>query len=208
MSRAIQYACVQVRENLLDEKTRNWYLFHGIVLIGDAIGKDEAIEVLARLEYLESHRPGEEVKILINSPGGSLKYSLAIHEAVSRLQVPVATGCAGMADGSAALILASGTKGRRSALPHAVIHVTDLWRASDDLCVPEQLEEMERLRERLVSLWVGFTGRDTGTVRNWMSSQRRFSAREALEAGIIDFTVPTGESGGEDGDILGLFRPR
>jgi ATP-dependent Clp protease protease subunit len=195
------------REKLLDEKTRNWYLSHGIVLIGGAIGKEEAIEVLARLEYLESRKPGEEVKILINSPGGSVKYSLAIHGAIRKLQVPVATGCAGMADGSAALLLASGTKGRRSALPHAVIHVTDLWRASDDLRAPEQLEEVDRLRGRLLDLWVGCTGHDAATVRNWMSSQRRFTAAEALEAGIVDFIVPSGKSGGENGDILGLFRP-
>ena len=190
----------------MDEKTRNWYLSHGIVLVGDAIGKDEAIEVLARLEYLESHNPGEEVKILINSPGGSLKYSFAIYEAIRNLRVPVAIGCAGMADGSAALILASGTRGRRSALAHSVIHVTDIWRASGELRAPEQLEEVENLRDRLVNLWVECTDRDSDTIRNWMNSERKFTAHEALDAGIIDFVVPVDESGGEDGDILGLFR--
>ncbi len=191
----------------MDEKTRNWYLSHGIVLIGDAIGKAEAIEALARLEYLESRRPGEEVRILINSPGGSLKYSMAILEAIGKIDAPVATGCAGMADGSAALLLASGTKGRRGALAHAVLRVTDVWRASDELQAPEQLEEIEKLRGRLAGLWVGCTGQKAETVRGWMSSERAFSAREALEAGIIDFIVPVEESGGENGNILGLFRP-
>jgi ATP-dependent Clp protease protease subunit len=176
------------------------------VLVGGAIGKSEAIEVLARLEYLETHHPGEEVKILINSPGGSVKYSLAIFEAIRKVNVPVATGCAGMADGSAALILASGTKGRRSALAHAVIHVTDIWRASAELHVSEQLEELEKLRDRLLNLWVDCTGRGSEAVRDWISSERRFSAHEALEAGIIDFVIPAEESGGKDGDILGLFR--
>ncbi len=192
----------------MDEKTRNSYLAQGVVLLCDAIGKSEAVEVLARIEYLALHRPGEEIRFLINSPGGQVKYSLAIYEAVKGLSVPVATGCAGMADGSAALLLASGTKGRRGALSHSVIHVTDIWRARDGIDKPEQIEEVERIRKQLAKTWAECTGRPEKVVSGWMSSQKRFTASEAVEAGIIDFEVPGADTlGGGDVDILGLFRP-
>ncbi len=203
MARGKEMAC-------LDEKTRNFYLSRGIVLLGDILGKAEAIEVLARIEYLSQRRPGREVRLLINSPGGVAKYSLAIYDELRNLSVPVATGCAGMADGAAAVLLAAGTKGRRGALAHAVIHVTDVWSASDGQPTPEQFEGIEKLRERFVEIWAGCTGRTGEVVRHWMSSQKRFSADDALQAGIIDFVVPEEERDGgqEDGYVLRLFRAR
>lgn len=192
----------------MDEKTRNWYLAQGIVLLGSPIDKSEAIEVLARLEYLSVHRPGREIKMLINSPGGMVRYSLAIYDEVKKLAVPVATGCAGMADGSAAILLMAGTSGRRSALSHAVIHVAGVWRTAKGLETPEKMEEIEKVRKRLVEILSDCTGRPEEVVLEWMNSQKRFTAQEALEAGIIDFVVPQESClGGEDGGILGLFRP-
>lgn len=192
----------------MDEKTRNWYLSRGIVLLGDPIGKSEAIEVLARLEFLTTHRPGQEIKLLINSPGGMAHYSLVIYDEIKKLSVPVATGCAGMADGAAAILLMAGTNGRRSALSHSVIHVAGVWRAAEGLDTPEQMEEVEKVRSRLVEIMTTCTGQPEEVALEWMNSQKEFSAQEALHAGIIDFVVPQEKGlGGEDGIILGLFRP-
>jgi ATP-dependent Clp protease protease subunit len=191
----------------LDEKTRNAYLSQGIVLLGGVIGKTEAIEVLSRIEYLRRHRPGREIKMLINSPGGMVKYSLAIYDEMKKLEVPIATGCAGMADGSASMLLAAGTRGRRSSLSHAVVHVTDIWSAKDGIPAPEQLEKVEYFRKKFIDIWAGCSGQTEDVVRGWMNSQKRFTAEEALHAGIIDFVVPTDEEpGGENGNIPGLFR--
>lgn len=194
----------------MDEKTRNFYLSRGIVLLGDILGKAEAIEVLARIEYLTQNRPGKELRLLINSPGGVAKYALAIYDELGKLDIPVATGCAGMADGAAAVLLAAGTKGRRGALEHAVIHIADVWSASDGQPTPEQLEEIEKLRERFEQIWSDCTGNSEDIIRGWISSQKRFSAQEALEAGIIDFVVPEKEKNGrqEDGYVFRLFRDR
>ena len=192
----------------MDEKTRNYYLSHGIVLLNGLLGKSEAVEALARIEFISKKAPGEEIKILINSPGGVAEYAIVIREELAKLQVPVATACAGMADGSAALLLASGTNGKRSALSHSVIHITDIWSSKDGTLTPEKLDNIEKLRARLASIWEECTGQAGQVVRDWMSAEKRFTAEEAVEAGIIDFTISQDDiCGGQDGSLFGLFRP-
>jgi len=82
----------------------------------------------------------------------------------------------------------------------------------EDIVLPHVIVVFGRIDSALaVDVLIGetgieCTGRDNEAVRKWMRSERRFTAHEALEAGIIDFVVPAQDSGGENGDILGLFR--
>jgi ATP-dependent Clp protease protease subunit len=189
----------------LDRETRNAYLSMGIVLLGGPIGRDEAAEVLSRIEYLKLRNPAGEVRLLINSPGGMVNCSLAIYKEMMVLDT-VATGCAGMADGSAAMLLAAGTRGRRSAMAHSVIHVADVWSTCDGPIPSGKASQIGALRDRLIGIWTNCTGERESVIRRWMTEEKRFDAEEALAAGIIDFVVPQGEEcGGDNGDLLGLF---
>ena len=96
-------------------------LMDRIVFIGTPINDDVANIVIAQLLFLDADNPGRDIHLYINSPGGSVSAGLAMYDTMQFLQSPVNTICMGMAASMGCFILAAGTKGKRSALPHARI---------------------------------------------------------------------------------------
>ncbi|KUK51063.1 MAG: ATP-dependent Clp protease proteolytic subunit [Marinimicrobia bacterium 46_47] len=90
-----------------------------IVFIGTPIDDQVSTLVISQLLYLEAEDPEKEISLYINSPGGSVSAGLAIYDTMNYIQCDVATICVGQAASMGAFLLAAGTKGRRSALPHA-----------------------------------------------------------------------------------------
>jgi ATP-dependent Clp protease protease subunit len=92
-----------------------------IIFLGTPIDDTIANLVMAQLLHLESEDPDKDISIYINSPGGSITDLLAIYDTMQYVKPDVSTICMGMAASAAAVILASGTKGKRYALPHSTI---------------------------------------------------------------------------------------
>ena len=92
-----------------------------IIFLGTPIDDTIANLVMAQLLHLESDDPDKDISIYINSPGGSITDLLAIYDTMQYVKPDVSTICMGMAASAAAVILASGTKGKRYALPHSTI---------------------------------------------------------------------------------------
>ena len=90
-----------------------------IVFVGGEIDDDSANAVVAELLFLQAQDPEKEIAMYINSPGGSVTAGLAILDTMKMVKCPVATYCVGQAASMGAVLLASGEKGRRFALPHA-----------------------------------------------------------------------------------------
>ena len=98
-----------------------------IVFIGTPIDDTIASLVIAQLLFLESEDPDKNINLYINSPGGSVSAGLAIYDTMQYIRPDISTICIGMAASMAAVLLAGGTKGKRTALPNSRIMIHQPW---------------------------------------------------------------------------------
>ena len=159
-----------------------------IVFVGGEIDDDVANAIVAQLLLLQSQDPKKEVSMYINSPGGSVTAGLAILDTMKMVKCPVATYCVGQASSMGAILLASGEKGRRYALPHARIMIHQPWggaqgKASD---IEITAREILRLKEMLNGILAEASGRTLEGVTNDTDRDHFMSAEEAKAWGIVD----------------------
>ena len=159
-----------------------------IVFVGGEIDDDMANAIIAQLLFLQSQDPEKEVSMYINSPGGSVTAGLAILDTMRMVKCPVATYCVGQASSMGAILLASGDKGRRYALPHARIMVHQPWggaqgKASD---IEITAREILRLKDMLNGILAEASGRTLESVINDTDRDHFMSAEEAKAWGIVD----------------------
>ena len=159
-----------------------------IVFVGGEIDDDMANAIIAQLLFLQSQDPEKEVSMYINSPGGSVTAGLAILDTMRMVKCPVATYCVGQAASMGAILLASGEKGRRYALPHARIMVHQPWggaqgKASD---IEITAREILRLKDMLNGILAEASGRTLESVANDTDRDHFMSADEAKAWGIVD----------------------
>ena len=159
-----------------------------IVFVGGEIEDDMANAVVAQLLFLQAQDPEKEVSMYINSPGGSVTAGLAILDTMKMVKCPVATYCVGQAASMGAILLASGEKGRRYALPHARIMVHQPWggaqgKASD---IEITAREILRLKDMLNGILADASGRTLESVVSDTDRDHFMSADEAKAWGIVD----------------------
>ena len=159
-----------------------------IVFVGGEIDDDMANAVVAQLLFLQAQDAEKEVSMYINSPGGSVTAGLAILDTMKMVKSPVATYCVGQASSMGAILLASGDKGRRYALPHARIMVHQPWggaqgKASD---IEITAREILRLKEMLNGILAESAGKTLEAVTNDTDRDHFMSAEEAKSWGIVD----------------------
>ena len=159
-----------------------------IVFVGGEIDDDTANAVVAELLFLQAQDPEKEVSMYINSPGGSVTAGLAILDTMKMVKCPVATYCVGQAASMGAILLASGAKGRRFALPHARIMVHQPWggaqgKASD---IEITAREILRLKDVLNGILAEAAGKPADAVMQDTDRDHFMSAEEAKAWGIVD----------------------
>jgi ATP-dependent Clp protease, protease subunit len=143
---------------------------------------------IQKLLFLQYENRNQEIHLYINCPGGSVTASLAIYDTMQFLECPIATYCMGLAASGAAIILAAGTKGKRSALPHSKIMVHQPWgqvggQVSD---IEIQANEILKDRHRLNEILAKHTGRPIEQIATETERDRYFSAEEAKDFGLVD----------------------
>ncbi|MFM9630850.1 MULTISPECIES: ATP-dependent Clp protease proteolytic subunit [Streptomyces] len=169
------------RAKLLEER---------IVLLGTPIDDTAANDVTARLMYLEHRAPDRDISLYVNSPGGSFSAMSAVYDTLRHLTCDVRTVCLGRAGSLAAVLLAAGTPGKRSALPGARVVLRPpappepAEGRTSDLVV--RAEELARTRSRLEEMLVRHTGRAAGQVSADLERDLILDAREAVEYGLVD----------------------
>jgi ATP-dependent Clp protease protease subunit len=178
------------REMTLEERLAE----ERILFLWGEIGPGTAGGVIMRLLELQAKGPSRDINLYINSPGGSVDDTLAIYDTMQFLSCPVATYCVGQAASGAALILASGSKGKRYALPHSKIMVHQPWggvtgQATD---IRIQAEEILKAKKLLNELLAMHTGRDLAMIERETERDRYMSPVEAKEYGIVDEIVTRG----------------
>ncbi|HNX25889.1 MAG TPA: ATP-dependent Clp protease proteolytic subunit [Phycisphaerae bacterium] len=175
---------VQRREMTLEERLAE----ERILFLWGEIGPQSAGGVIMHMLELQSKNPTREIHLYINSPGGSVDDTLAIYDTMQFLTCPVATYCVGQAASGAALILASGTKGKRFALPHSKVMIHQPYggvtgQVSD---VKIQAEEILKAKKLLNEILSRHTGKDVETVRQATERDRFLTPAEAVEFGLVD----------------------
>lgn len=162
-----------------------------IIFLSDAIDMDVANSVVAQLLFLESQDAKAEIKMYINSPGGSIYAGLAIYDTMQLVKPKVSTICVGMAASMAAVLLASGADGRRFALPNSqvMIHQPSGGAEGQATDIKITAEQILKLREKLNKILAKHTGRSLVQIDKDVERDNYLSAEEALKYGIVDKIV-------------------
>ncbi|MCE5257012.1 MAG: ATP-dependent Clp protease proteolytic subunit [Spirochaetaceae bacterium] len=159
-----------------------------IVFIDGEINDLTADLAVAQLLFLQSQDPSKDISLYINSPGGSVTAGLAIYDTIQYLRSDVQTICLGQAASMAALILASGTAGKRFALPSSRILIHQPWGnasgQSSDISL--QAREIIRLKKLTIEYFSVHTGKNTEQLAKDMERDFYMSASEAVEYGLVD----------------------
>jgi ATP-dependent Clp protease protease subunit len=166
-------------------------LMDRIVFLGSPINDDVANIIIAQLLFLDADNPDRDIYLYINSPGGVVSSGMAIYDTMQFLRAPVNTICMGMAASMGSFLLAAGTKGKRSALPHAriMIHQPSGGAQGTASDIEIQAREILYLRSKINSLYSLHTGQPVETIERDMDRDRFMSAEEAKAYGLIDSVI-------------------
>ncbi|MCX6144907.1 MAG: ATP-dependent Clp endopeptidase proteolytic subunit ClpP [Ignavibacteriales bacterium] len=159
-----------------------------IVFIGTPIDDTIASLTIAQLIFLESEDPDKDIHVYINSPGGSVTAGLAIYDTMQYIRPEISTICIGMAASMAAVLLAGGQKGKRTALPNARIMIHQPWggvqgTASD---IRIQAEEILKTKKRINEILAFHSGKSVDQVEKDTDRDYYMSTQEAKDYGVID----------------------
>ncbi len=168
-----------------------------IVFLGGAIDDYMANIVIAQLIFLEHEDPKKEIKLYINSPGGSVTAAMAIYDTMNHIKPDVATVCVGMAASAAAVLLSSGAKGKRYCLPNSEVMIHQVMggaegQASDIAIVAKHIL---RTKENLNKILAKNTGKPFAEVEKDSDRDYYMTADEAKKYGIIDEIINKPKAG-------------
>jgi len=162
-----------------------------IIFLGTPIDDQIANLIVAQLLHLESEDPDKDISIYINSPGGEITGLFAIYDTMQFIKCEVSTICLGQAASAAAVILASGTPGKRFILPHSrvLIHQPHGGASGQAVDIEIQAKEIVRMRETLDEILAYHTGQTIEKVSKDTDRDFIMGANEAAEYGIVDEVI-------------------
>ncbi|CAG1022940.1 ATP-dependent Clp protease, protease subunit [Patescibacteria group bacterium] len=162
-----------------------------IIFLGSAINDDVANAVVAQLLFLEKEDAEKDVKLYINSPGGSVYAGLAIIDTMKVIKPDVVTIAVGSAASMGTMILTSGTKGKRFALKNSTIHIHQPLGGAEgqasDIAI--SAKEILRIKDLLRDMLVESTGQSEDKIEKDMDRDYFLTAEEAVKYGLIDKIV-------------------
>ncbi len=176
----------------LDPEISQWLRSKRIVLITGEITSELAERVVSQLIFLDAKAPGKDIYLYINSEGGYIQPGLAIYDTIKSLKSDVVTVCLGRSSSMAAVLLASGTKGKRFAMPNSRIMIHQplgygVEGQASDIAI--EAKEILYLKSLLNSLLAQLTGQPIKKIE--VDTDRNFfmSAQEAKVYGIVDKVI-------------------
>ena len=168
-----------------------------IVMLCEEVNDVSASLVVAQLLYLEGQDPEKTIHLYINSPGGSVSAGMAIYDTMQYIKPDVSTICMGMAASMGAFLLASGTKGKRFALPNAEIMIHQpliaggqgggLSGQTTDIKI--HAEHMVYIRDKMNRMLSEYTGQPLEKLQLDTERDNYMSAQQAKEYGLIDEVI-------------------
>jgi ATP-dependent Clp protease, protease subunit len=162
-----------------------------IIFLGTPIDDVVSNIVIAQLLHLESEDPDKDISIYINSPGGEITGLFAMYDTMQFVKPDISTICLGQAASAAAVILASGTPGKRYILPHSrvLIHQPHGGASGQAVDIEIQAKEIVRMRDSLDEILAYHTGQEVAKVASDTDRDFIMGANEAKEYGIVDDVI-------------------
>jgi ATP-dependent Clp protease protease subunit len=160
-----------------------------IIFLGRAIDDDVANLVIAQMLFLESENPEKDISLYINSPGGSVTAGFAIYDTMQHVKPDIATLCVGQAASFAAVLLAGGTKGKRSVLPNSRVLIHQPWiqglggQATD---IDIHAKDLLRMRARIDEVLAFHTGKTKEEINVDTERDKILEAEAAVQYGLVD----------------------
>ncbi len=159
-----------------------------IIFLGDTIDDALANTVIAQLLFLDSQDSGKDIQLYINSPGGSVTSGLAIYDTIQYLKSDVSTMCVGIAASMGAVLLASGEKGKRFALPNSEVMIHQVMGGVEGQATDIEItaKHILKTKDKINKILVEHTGQQYKKVEKDADRDYYMSAQEAKTYGIID----------------------
>ena len=159
-----------------------------IIFLGTPIDDQVSNAVVAQLLFLDSQNDKDDIKLYINSPGGSVSAALAIYDTMNFIKSDVSTLCVGIAASAAAILLSAGEKGKRFSLPNSEIMIHQVMGGAQGQATDIDIhaKHILRIKEKLNKILAKHTGQKISKVVSDSDRDYFMSAQEALKYGIVD----------------------
>lgn len=188
---------IVVEQTEMGERTYDIFsrlLRERIVILGDQVNEKTAGLIVAQLLYLAAEDPKKDIKLYINSPGGSITAGLAIYDTIQHIEPDVSTICVGLAASMGAFLLAAGAKGKRFALPNSEImihqpYLSGIIGPATDIKI--HAEQMVKIKQRLNKILSERTGQPPEVIARDVERDFFMTAEEAKAYGLIDEVLKT-----------------
>jgi ATP-dependent Clp protease, protease subunit len=166
-------------------------LANRVVFLGSPIDDSVANLIVAQLVHLESEDPSRDISLYINSPGGEMTALFAIHDTMRYVAPDVATICVGQACSAAAILLASGARGKRFTLPNAriLIHQPHGGAQGQSTDLELQVAEVVEMRRRMIDILVNATGQSEARVVADIDRDYTLRGEQAVAYGLVDEVI-------------------
>jgi ATP-dependent Clp protease protease subunit len=159
-----------------------------IIMLSGEVNDQVASSIVAQLLFLEAQDPDKDIYFYINSPGGVITSGLSMFDTMNYIKPDIVTICIGQAASMGAFLLASGTKGKRYALPNAriMIHQPSGGAQGQSTDIQIQAQEIQRLKDTLNQILAEKTGKKAKQIEKDTERDNFMSAQEAVDYGLID----------------------
>jgi len=162
-----------------------------IVFLGGPVSDQVANSVVAQLILLEHEDAKKDIKLYINSPGGSVTAGLAVYDAMQYVKPDVATVCVGLAASMGAVLLAAGKKGKRFVLPNSEVLLHQVMGGAEGQAVEVEIaaKHIIRMKDRLNQILAKHTGQPLSKIEKDTDRDFFLTAPEAKEYGLVDEVI-------------------
>lgn len=159
-----------------------------IIFLSGPVTDGLANVVIAQLLFLEHEDPKKDIKLYINSPGGSVTAGMAIYDAMQYVKPDVSTVCVGMAASMAAVLLAAGKKGKRIALPNSEILLHQVMGGAEGQAIEIEItaKQIIKMKNKLNQILSKHTGQSLSKIEKDTDRDFYLGAEEAKEYGVVD----------------------
>ena len=159
-----------------------------IVMLGMPINDQVANVVIAQLLYLEREDPDKDISLYIHCPGGIISAGLAIYDTMQLVRPDVSTICVGLAASMGTLLLCSGAKGKRYALPNSTIHLHQAFGGAQGQAADVEIaaREIMRMQELIRNILAKHTGQPMDKITHDTDRDFYLNPQQAIEYGIVD----------------------
>ncbi len=177
------------RERVYDIYSR--LLEDRIIFLAGPVTDIGANSIIAQMLFLASRNPKKDIKLYINSPGGSVTAGLAIYDTMQYINCPISTVCVGLAASMAAVLLAAGAKGKRFVLPNSeiLLHQVAGGISGEAAAIEITAKQIIKIRDKISKILAEHTGQSLKTISDDTDRDFYLSATEAKKYGLIDAVI-------------------